>query len=92
MDLIYFFLDITWVEAIFILFFLSVILIAPIYTRLIGAIGKLKKEQIYFLGLFSLVLMLISNIFNIDILWGISLCFLIIISLALIKKDKNYKE
>ncbi|EAI4226544.1 hypothetical protein ISI83_001315 [Campylobacter coli] len=38
MDLIYFFLDITWVEAIFILFFLSVILIAPIYTRLIGAI------------------------------------------------------
>ncbi|EKY7466900.1 MULTISPECIES: hypothetical protein [Campylobacter] len=55
-------------------------------------LGKLKKEQIYFLGLFSLVLMLISNIFNIDILWGISLCFLIIISLALIKKDKNYKE
>lgn len=38
MDLIYFFLDITWVEAIFILFFLSVILIAPIYTRLIGVI------------------------------------------------------
>lgn len=55
-------------------------------------LGKLKKEQIYFLGLFSLVLMLISNIFNIDILWGISLCFLIIISLVLIKKDKNYKE
>ncbi|ELP8609309.1 hypothetical protein QRV10_001544 [Campylobacter coli] len=55
-------------------------------------LGKLKKEQIYFLGLFSLILMLISNIFNIDILWGISLCFLIIISLALIKKDKNYKE
>ncbi|EEP3507776.1 hypothetical protein P8K93_001758 [Campylobacter coli] len=55
-------------------------------------LGKLKKEQIYFLGLFSLVLMLISNIFNIDILWGISLCFLIIFSLALIKKDKNYKE
>lgn len=55
-------------------------------------LGKLKKEQIYFLGLFSLVLMLISNIFNIDILWSISLCFLIIISLALIKKDKNYKE
>ncbi|EGP7915868.1 hypothetical protein NM063_001743 [Campylobacter coli] len=55
-------------------------------------LGKLKKEQIYFLGLFSLVLMLISNIFNIDILWGISLCFLIIVSLALIKKDKNYKE
>ncbi|EKO9721848.1 hypothetical protein P1X89_000808 [Campylobacter coli] len=55
-------------------------------------LGKLKKEQIYFLGLFSLVLILISNIFNIDILWGISLCFLIIISLALIKKDKNYKE
>lgn len=55
-------------------------------------LGKLKKEQIYFLGLFSLVLMLISNIFNIDILRGISLCFLIIISLALIKKDKNYKE
>lgn len=55
-------------------------------------LGKLKKEQIYFLGSFSLVLMLISNIFNIDILWGISLCFLIIVSLALIKKDKNYKE
>lgn len=55
-------------------------------------LGKLKKEQIYFLGLFSLVLMLISNIFNINILWGISLCFLIIVSLALIKKDKNYKE
>ncbi|HEF8734319.1 TPA: hypothetical protein SBH05_001666 [Campylobacter jejuni] len=55
-------------------------------------LSKLKKEQIYFLGLFSLVLMLISNIFNIDILWGISLCFLIIVSLALIKKDKNYKE
>ncbi|EGK4402582.1 TPA: hypothetical protein SBV90_001271 [Campylobacter coli] len=55
-------------------------------------LGKLKKEQIYFLGLFSLVLMLISDIFNIDILWGISLCFLIIVSLALIKKDKNYKE
>lgn len=55
-------------------------------------LGKLKKEQIYFLGLFSLVLMLISNIFNIDILWGISLCFLIIVSLTLIKKDKNYKE
>ncbi len=55
-------------------------------------LGKLKKEQIYFLGLFSLVLMLISNIFNIDILWGISLCFLIIVSLALIKKDKNYKD
>ncbi len=55
-------------------------------------LGKLKKEQIYFLGLFSLVLMLISNIFNIDILWSISLCLLIIISLALIKKDKNYKE
>lgn len=38
MDLIYFFLDITWVEAIFILFFLSFILITPIYTRLIGVI------------------------------------------------------
>ncbi|EPB7308272.1 hypothetical protein C3H43_08435 [Campylobacter jejuni] len=38
MDLIYFFLDITWVEAVIILFFLSFILITPIHTRLIGAI------------------------------------------------------
>ncbi|HIH2230413.1 TPA: hypothetical protein ACYKK4_001715 [Campylobacter coli] len=38
MDLIYFFLDITWVEAVVILFFLSFILITPIHTRLIGAI------------------------------------------------------
>ncbi|ENQ6506609.1 hypothetical protein ACEQAB_000761 [Campylobacter jejuni] len=38
MDLIYFFLDITWVEVVVILFFLSSILITPIHTRLIGAI------------------------------------------------------
>ncbi|ECQ5913111.1 TPA: hypothetical protein SE202_001078 [Campylobacter jejuni] len=38
MDLIYFFLDITWVEAVIILFFLSFILITPIHTRLIGVI------------------------------------------------------
>ncbi|EAH4472271.1 hypothetical protein CYA32_06600 [Campylobacter coli] len=38
MDLIYFFLDITWVEAIVTSLFLSFILIAPIYTRLIGVI------------------------------------------------------
>ncbi|ALU99796.1 hypothetical protein [Campylobacter coli] len=38
MDLIYFFLDITWVEAVVTSFFLSFILIAPIYTRLIGVI------------------------------------------------------
>ncbi|EAK3686496.1 hypothetical protein [Campylobacter coli] len=38
MDLIYFFLDITWVEAVVTSLFLSFILIAPIYTRLIGVI------------------------------------------------------
>ncbi|EAI5870721.1 hypothetical protein C4Q04_08430 [Campylobacter coli] len=38
MDLIYFFLDITWVEAIVTSLFLSFILTVPIYTRLIGAI------------------------------------------------------
>ncbi|HFF9194420.1 TPA: hypothetical protein ACGFFS_001827 [Campylobacter coli] len=38
MDLIYFFLDITWVEVVVILFFLSSILITPIHTRLIGVI------------------------------------------------------
>lgn len=38
MDLIYFFLNITYIEAVFILFFLSFILITPIHTRLIGAI------------------------------------------------------
>ncbi|EAI9884049.1 hypothetical protein C5K62_08835 [Campylobacter coli] len=38
MDLIYFFLDITWVEAVVTSLFLSFILIVPIYTRLIGAI------------------------------------------------------
>ncbi|EAH8900276.1 hypothetical protein EWX78_08545 [Campylobacter coli] len=38
MDLIYFFLNITYVEAVFILFFLSFILITPIHTRLIGGI------------------------------------------------------
>ncbi|EAH8023797.1 hypothetical protein ERL80_08930 [Campylobacter jejuni] len=38
MDLIYFFLDITWVEVVIVLFFLSFILITPIHTRLIGMI------------------------------------------------------
>ncbi|EGC6700876.1 hypothetical protein H9W58_001511 [Campylobacter coli] len=38
MDLIYFFLDITWVEAVVTSLFLSFILIVPIYTRLIGVI------------------------------------------------------
>ncbi len=38
MDLIYFFLDITWVEAIVTSLFLSFILTVPIYTRLIGVI------------------------------------------------------
>ncbi len=38
MDLIYFFLNITWVEAVVTSLFLSFILIAPIYTRLIGVI------------------------------------------------------
>lgn len=38
MDLIYFFLDITWVEVVIILFLLSFILITPTRTRLIGVI------------------------------------------------------
>ncbi|EAI3372294.1 hypothetical protein HF237_001697 [Campylobacter coli] len=53
MDLIYFFLDITWVEAIFILFFLSFILITPIHTRLIGAICFML---LFCFGLFGLVI------------------------------------
>ncbi|EAI0552981.1 hypothetical protein KY722_001672 [Campylobacter jejuni] len=38
MDLIYFFLDITWVEAVVTSLFLTFILAVPIYTRLIGVI------------------------------------------------------
>ncbi|EAH9979472.1 hypothetical protein R7522_001450 [Campylobacter jejuni] len=51
MDLIYFFLDITWVEAVVILFFLSFILITPIHTRLIGAICFMLWIIFCFFGL-----------------------------------------
>lgn len=46
MDLIYFFLDITWVEAVVTSLFLSFILIVPIYTRLIG--GYVLCSVLYF--------------------------------------------
>ncbi|EKQ0670982.1 hypothetical protein P4P91_001455 [Campylobacter jejuni] len=52
-------------------------------------LNKLKKEQIVIFGLFLLVLMLISDIFDIHILWYISLSLLIIIFVVLIKKDKD---
>lgn len=50
MDLIYFFLDITWVEVVIILFFLSFILITPIHTRLIGAICFMLWIMFCFFG------------------------------------------
>ncbi|WP_144581964.1 hypothetical protein [Campylobacter coli] len=50
MDLIYFFLNITYIEAVFILFFLSFILITPIHTRLIGAICFMLWLMFAFFG------------------------------------------
>ncbi len=50
MDLIYFFLNITYVEAAFTLFFLSFILITPIHTRLIGAICFMLWFMFAFFG------------------------------------------
>lgn len=51
MDLIYFFLDITWVEAVVTSLFLSFILIVPIYTRLIGVICFMFCIIFLFFGL-----------------------------------------
>lgn len=50
MDLIYFFLNITYMEVVFILFFLSFILITPIHTRLIGAICFMLWLMFVFFG------------------------------------------
>ncbi|HEF2288254.1 TPA: hypothetical protein R8Y38_001593 [Campylobacter jejuni] len=51
MDLIYFFLDITWVEAVVTSLFLSFILAVPIYTRLIGVICFMLWIIFCFFGL-----------------------------------------